>query len=664
MRRPSIALAAIAVTATLGLTACAGGGASDAVAAAGTGCRRGAATSTINLYAYAVPKVGFDKVIPLFQKTTDGQGRAVPASPTAPRATSRARSSAAAEADVVNFSVEPDVTRLVDAGLVDADWNAERAQGHPVRLRRHDRRPQGQPQGHQGLGRPAQAGRRGRHAEPVLAPARAKWNLLAPYADKSNGGNDPRPPASPTSRKLDRRPRQGPAEVRPRGDRDVPAGHRRRAAQLRERGALRREATATRSSTSRPPRRSRSRTRSPCSTQQEPRAGQAFVDFLYTPEAPEARAPRPASARSTRRSPRSSPRTSRRRRSSGRSTTSAAGASVDGDALRDGRSAPSPRSTTRRPVTLTRPARGTSGDGAAPLPPRRTRRARGVRRPAAAAPRPAPAAVGPAHRPGLGAARHRRRHAVAERHRPAAARGADRRRRSTTASPGFWDAITAPAALASLWVTVLVSVDRRADQRRHRHADRLGARARRLPRQALRQRDHRPAVRAADDRREHRAALASTARTARSASTSTRRGRRLVVALLFVTLPFVVRSVQPVLIEVDREVEEAAASLGAGNWTTFRRDRPAGAGPGDAQRRRPRLRPRDRRVRLRRADRRQHPARDRRSPRSTSSSRSRSTGRSNAAAVSVALLAIAFVDPAACCASSSSRSQRREERDA
>ena len=45
----------------------------------------------------------------------------------------------------------------------------------------------------------------------------------------------------------------------------------------------------------------------------------------------------------------------------------------------------------------------------------------------------------------------------------------------------------------------------------------------------------------------------------------------LIVALLFVTLPFVVRSVQPVLIEADREVEEAAASLGASNWTTFRR---------------------------------------------------------------------------------------------
>jgi sulfate transport system permease protein len=43
------------------------------------------------------------------------------------------------------------------------------------------------------------------------------------------------------------------------------------------------------------------------------------------------------------------------------------------------------------------------------------------------------------------------------------------------------------------------------------------------------------------------------------------------VALLFVTLPFVVRTVQPVLLELDRDMEQAAASLGAGNWTIFRR---------------------------------------------------------------------------------------------
>jgi sulfate/thiosulfate transport system permease protein len=45
----------------------------------------------------------------------------------------------------------------------------------------------------------------------------------------------------------------------------------------------------------------------------------------------------------------------------------------------------------------------------------------------------------------------------------------------------------------------------------------------------------------------------------------------VLLALLFVTLPFVVRSVQPVLLELDREMEDAAASLGARPITVFRR---------------------------------------------------------------------------------------------
>lgn len=45
----------------------------------------------------------------------------------------------------------------------------------------------------------------------------------------------------------------------------------------------------------------------------------------------------------------------------------------------------------------------------------------------------------------------------------------------------------------------------------------------------------------------------------------------VVVALLFVTLPFVVRAVQPVLLELDREMEQAAESLGAGRRTVFLR---------------------------------------------------------------------------------------------
>ncbi len=45
----------------------------------------------------------------------------------------------------------------------------------------------------------------------------------------------------------------------------------------------------------------------------------------------------------------------------------------------------------------------------------------------------------------------------------------------------------------------------------------------------------------------------------------------VVLALLFVTLPFVVRTVQPVLLELDTEMEQAARSLGASEATVFRR---------------------------------------------------------------------------------------------
>jgi sulfate transport system permease protein len=45
----------------------------------------------------------------------------------------------------------------------------------------------------------------------------------------------------------------------------------------------------------------------------------------------------------------------------------------------------------------------------------------------------------------------------------------------------------------------------------------------------------------------------------------------IILALLFLTFPFIVRSVQPVLLELDRTQEHAAATLGAEGWTIFRR---------------------------------------------------------------------------------------------
>ena len=186
MRRPAIALAAIAVTATLGLTACAGGGASDTVAAPGSDSS--SATSTINLYAYAVPKVGFDAVIPAFQKTAAGKGVQFQQSYGASGDQSR-KVAAGAEADFVNFSVEPDVTRLVDAGLVDPSWNANEHKGIPfgsvvtIVVRK------GNPKGIKDWDDLLKPGVEVVTPNPFSSGS-AKWNLLAPYAAKSNGGAD------------------------------------------------------------------------------------------------------------------------------------------------------------------------------------------------------------------------------------------------------------------------------------------------------------------------------------------------------------------------------------------------------------------------------------------------------------------------------------------
>jgi sulfate transport system permease protein len=45
----------------------------------------------------------------------------------------------------------------------------------------------------------------------------------------------------------------------------------------------------------------------------------------------------------------------------------------------------------------------------------------------------------------------------------------------------------------------------------------------------------------------------------------------VIVAMIFVGIPFAVRTIQPVLMEIDPQVEEAAAVLGATRWQTFRR---------------------------------------------------------------------------------------------
>lgn len=177
--------AALAVATATALTACSGGGASDTV---GGDAGADGSGGTVNLYAYAVPKVGFDLLIPAFQETDAGEDVVFQQSYGASGDQSR-KVRDGAEADFVNFSVEPDITRLVEGGLVDEDWNAGADKGLPfgsvvtIVVR------EGNPKNIQTWDDLL------REDVEVVTPnpfssGSAKWNLLAPYAAKSNGGQD------------------------------------------------------------------------------------------------------------------------------------------------------------------------------------------------------------------------------------------------------------------------------------------------------------------------------------------------------------------------------------------------------------------------------------------------------------------------------------------
>ena len=276
--------AAVAAAASLVMTACAGGGASDTVGAAAA-AEPAAGSSTVNLFAYAVPKPGYDKLIPAFQATEAGKGVQFQQTYGASGDQSR-KVEAGAEADFVNFSVEPDITRLVDAGLVDASWNANEHKGIPfgsvvtIVVR------EGNPKGIKDWDDLLQPGLEVVTPNPFSSGS-AKWNLLAPYATKSNGGVDKdggaglhrlagRATTSRSSRSRAARPPRPSSRARATC---CSATRTRRCSS---------SATATRSSTSRRRRPSRSRTPPP-----------------WSPRARTPRRPRPSTTTSSPRRPRS-----------------------------------------------------------------------------------------------------------------------------------------------------------------------------------------------------------------------------------------------------------------------------------------------------------------------------------------------------------------------
>lgn len=108
----SIPATIAAIAAAIGLAACGSTG-SD---------------SHVTLVAYSTPQMAFASLIPAFGATSEGKGVSFSQSYGPSGDQSRAVA-AGLKADVVNLSLEPDVTRLVKAGLVSPDWNKNATHG-------------------------------------------------------------------------------------------------------------------------------------------------------------------------------------------------------------------------------------------------------------------------------------------------------------------------------------------------------------------------------------------------------------------------------------------------------------------------------------------------------------------------------------------------------
>jgi sulfate transport system substrate-binding protein len=175
----------------LALVVAACGGASDDVGTSSDAPKAasGGAATKLSLVAYSVPKPGFDKVIPAFQKTAAGKGITFSQSYGASGDQSR-KVEAGLPTDIVSFSLEPDVTRLVKSGQVDATWNQNEHKGIPFWSVVTIVTRKGNPKHITTWDDLLKPGVEVVTPNPFSSGS-AKWNLLAPYADKSDGGKNP-----------------------------------------------------------------------------------------------------------------------------------------------------------------------------------------------------------------------------------------------------------------------------------------------------------------------------------------------------------------------------------------------------------------------------------------------------------------------------------------
>jgi sulfate/thiosulfate-binding protein len=122
-RSLSALLSGLALIATLLLASGCGGQSSSEASSGGDG-----SGGKLTVVAYSTPEEAYKELIPAFNKTSAGKGVGFSQSYAASGEQSRAVEGGL-PADVVEFSLEPDMTRLVDANLVDSSWNQNEHRG-------------------------------------------------------------------------------------------------------------------------------------------------------------------------------------------------------------------------------------------------------------------------------------------------------------------------------------------------------------------------------------------------------------------------------------------------------------------------------------------------------------------------------------------------------
>ena len=172
-----------ALLALMGVVVAACGGASDSSDdGSATAASSGGSGAQLSLVAYSTPQVVYDEIIPAFEKTDAGQGVSFKESFGASGEQSRAVEAGLA-ADVVSFSLEPDLTRLVDAGLVKGNWDRTPSKGLVTTSVVAFIVRKGNPKGIHSWDDLLKPGVEVLTPNPFTSGA-AKWNLLAAYGAK------------------------------------------------------------------------------------------------------------------------------------------------------------------------------------------------------------------------------------------------------------------------------------------------------------------------------------------------------------------------------------------------------------------------------------------------------------------------------------------------